>query len=236
MSTKILLVQFRHDISEQHEQECFEEALLQHSVKWIYVNGIDGNLAPYLLDTVDAVIFGGSGELGLTKDHDTPWLSKVLAFIDEVHAHNKPILGVCFGFQLLSISQGGSVVHDPQQVEVGTFPVTLQESSISDPLFKNIPKIFDAQLGHKHVVSQLNGTLEYLAESERVFPQAYRVKGKDAWGVLFHPEMNRSRMKGRLSMFPDYLPEDVDPDQLFTDTPYAEKVLHNFINFVINRD
>ncbi|OIP79741.1 MAG: hypothetical protein COT39_01980 [Parcubacteria group bacterium CG08_land_8_20_14_0_20_48_21] len=40
----------------------------------------------------------------------------------------------------------------------------------------------------------------------------------------------------RLSTFPDYLPKDTDPDKLFHDTPYVEKVLHNFVDFVTKKD
>lgn len=229
----ILLVQFRTDQSEAHERDCFKEAFSDHNVTFESVNAVKNALSGDMLEGKDGVILGGSGEFYLSQgDGKDTWAPKAEDFIKRTLDKNVPTLGICFGYQMLGKAMGGDVVRDPESMETGTFAVTSLPGANDDPLFTGVPETFEAQLGHKDVLVGLNGNTFSLAESEKVHPQGFRVKGVDAWGVLFHPELNTERMKQRISMFEGYLPPDAKIEDVFKDTPEAAKVLDNFAQII----
>ncbi len=229
----ILLVQFRTDKSKEHEVRCFLEASGLRDGQIDTLNAVKENFNKSILDRYDAIILGGCGEFYLSRgDGIGSWASRAQKFASEAIEKDIPLLGVCFGYQLLGMMYGGKVVRDESRVETGTFSVRKLQEADSDPLFSGIPDVFDAQLGHKDHLTGLNGSLSYLAESEKVHPQAFRVKGKRAWGVLFHPEMNGKRMISRIKMFPGYLREGQSVNKAFRETPYMEKIVKNFMSVV----
>ncbi len=230
---KILLVQFRTDQTEEHEVHCFREAAHLHHEQLNTLNAVKENYTPDILNGHDAVILGGSAQFYLSQgDGMDSWVSNALSLVDNAIEQDIPMLGVCFGYQILGLAFGGRVIRENERREVGIFEITQSDEATNDPLFRGIPEVFDAQLAHKDYLTGLNGDLTYLAKSERVHPQAFRVKGKRAWGVLFHPELNGARMRDRISMFPGYLKPDQSVEDTFWDTPHAEKVVHNFMEVV----
>lgn len=234
MSSKpiILIVQFRTNATLAHEQQCFLEEYGDEATLH-FVNAITDELAPELLDTPTAVIISGSGEFYLTQgDGKDTWLPKTLRFIGQVLDRDIPLLGICFGFQLLAIQQGGVVERVEAMKETGTLEIQLFPSAYNDELFESLPDNFLGQLGHKDTITKLPKHVIPLAKSEKVPFQAFRVQGKMAWGTLFHPELNRERMRSRLLLSPEYALDQSNIEQalaLFRDTPEAAHILHLFI-------
>ncbi len=230
---KILLMQFRTNESEEHEIHCFREAAHLHHEQLHTLNAVKENYDLSILNEYDALILGGSGQFYLSRGTaEYAWLPKTISFIKEALNRDLPILGVCFGHQLLGLANGCRVIHDELRMETGTLPVTKLDEANSDVLFDGIPRSFYAQLGHKDCLDGINGNIVCLARSDKVHPQAFRVKGKRAWGVLFHPEMNSKRIKERIGMFPEYLKHNQQAEDAFWDTPHAEKIIDNFMKVV----
>jgi putative glutamine amidotransferase len=75
------------------------------------VENIDGILLPGSDTDVDPLIFGEEPRPNLKKiipeKEDTDL--KILA---EAEKHNKPVLGICFGMQVLNVSRGGTLIQD----------------------------------------------------------------------------------------------------------------------------
>lgn len=70
---------------------------------------------PDTLDDISGLIFmGGQGSVNDDKD----WITRELALIRQADSQNIPILGVCFGAQLISKSLGASV-HPAESMEIG---------------------------------------------------------------------------------------------------------------------
>ncbi|RKZ57350.1 MAG: type 1 glutamine amidotransferase [Gammaproteobacteria bacterium] len=70
---------------------------------------------PDALDDISGLIFmGGQGSVNDDKD----WITRELALIRRADRQNIPILGVCFGAQLISKSLGGSV-QPAESMEIG---------------------------------------------------------------------------------------------------------------------
>jgi GMP synthase (glutamine-hydrolysing) len=100
------------------------------------------------------------------------------------------VLGICFGHQLLGQALGGRVDKNPRGREIGT--VTFEPVE-PDPLFDGAPPPFIANMTHVDSVVELPPGARVIARTERD-PYAALRFGKRAWGVQFHPEIDRQVM------------------------------------------
>ncbi len=98
-----------------------------------------------------------------------------------------PILGVCYGHQLLAQALGGEVHYHPDGREIGTVDLLLSAEANADPLFEGLPKHLLAQATHAQSVLRLPPGACLLAGNDFEPHHAFRV-GERAWGVQFHPE------------------------------------------------
>lgn len=236
---KIYLIQFRTDQSERHEQQCFRESLAGLNLELTFFNAVKDDPGRLNLAQTAGVILGGSGQFYLSrKDGENDWQPRVFFFLDSVLARDIPLLGICFGFQLLAKHQGAEIRNLPEMAETGTLEMFLLPAVQKDEIFSQLPQNFLAQVGHKDSAVNLPSRMTPLVRSERIPCQAFRVAGQKAWGVLFHPELNCAKMKERLLLFPNYADGIVNLDEFavreFKDTPEAEKVLKLFFSAVIS--
>jgi GMP synthase (glutamine-hydrolysing) len=94
-----------------------------------------------------------------------------------------PILGICYGFQLLTHQLGGEVRSLPVK-EYGRVPVTL---TASNPLFEGVPSGFVSWMSHGDSVHRLAPGFETLGESDN-HPAVAWSAARKFWGIQFHPE------------------------------------------------
>ena len=64
------------------------------------------------------------GPMNIYQHRDHPWLVAEKAFIAEVIAAGKPVLGICLGAQLIADALGGKVFQNSQK-EIGWFPIQM---------------------------------------------------------------------------------------------------------------
>ncbi len=226
-SKKILVLQTRTNHTEAHEQECLTEAYKNLDVQFIYKNTIRDDLTLDTLKGVDAVIVGGSGQYYLSDDNE--WKPKMNHFIHHIIEKGIPMLGICFGFQAIALQQGAKIIKDESMKESGVFEMTLLNRATEDPLYVGLPQSFPVPLAHKETIVDLPEHLEILSKSERVACQSFRIRGKEVWGVLYHPEMTKQRMQERFDMTPEYKEGKQDISKYLKDTPEANEVLRRFI-------
>jgi GMP synthase (glutamine-hydrolysing) len=153
-----------------------------------------------------------------------PWMDDAAAFIRDAAAEGVPVLGVCFGHQLLGHAFGGRVRQNPNGWEVGTVEIDLTEAGARDPLFEGLPRRLPVNQSHRDEVHALPDGVTALASGGRTETQALAV-GTHVRGVQFHPEMDGTVISRLMT--------HRKQSGSAHDTPLAERVLHNFVKHFV---
>lgn len=211
--------------------------------RW-FLNGLSENLDRQVVDVTreplpgepeqwDGIVVTGSP--AMVSDRE-PWSEATAAWLARAVEAGVPVLGVCYGHQLLAHALGGKVGYHPQGRETGSYPVNLHESAQADPLFTGLPVSFQAQLTHRQSVLELPENAVLLASNDFEPHQAFRI-GSCAWGLQFHPEFTADIMRAYLkAQAPALLQEGLSPDSLMSqvdDAPHAKSLLQRFSTIVI---
>ena len=162
-----------------------------------------GDRLPPLTEVCGAVITGSSA---MVTDGDD-WIEEVAAWLRTAVAQGLPVLGICFGHQLLAYALGGEVDYNPAGVEVGSITVTLQPAAGDDPLLHILPEAFTAQLSHRQSVRRLPEGALLLASSAMEPHQAFAY-GERAWGIQFHPEFDVAIIRHFIDFYRDQLQQE----------------------------
>lgn len=132
------------------------------------------------LDKYNAIVLSGGHSFPIIGNDDK--LSEEIAIIKD---SNKPIFGICFGFELIAHIFGSKLVRLPEK-EKG---LNTLEIIVKDPIFNNISKLRVYE-GHKWVVEEVGDALLALAKSNDGI-ETVRHRELPIYGVQFHPEMSR---------------------------------------------
>lgn len=137
-------------------------------------------------DSLCAAVLPGSHDM-LT---DGPvWLEWVEQWIAEAVYSGIPLLGICYGHQLLAHTFGGVVGDNPNGTELGSVALRLGDEARNDPLLGGLTDGAQVYVSHTQSVLSLPEEAVLLASSEREPHHAFRI-GPRAWGVQFHPEFD----------------------------------------------
>lgn len=152
-------------------------------------NVIAGDALPDATELSGAVI---TGSHAMVTDREA-WSEGLAEWIRAAHVKELPLLGICYGHQLIAHALGGRVDYRAQGIELGTHCVTKTEFAQGDILLGDLPLNFDGHLVHSQSVIELPPGARLLAASEKEPHQCYRV-GRATWGVQFHPEFDEEVM------------------------------------------
>lgn len=96
-----------------------------------------------------------------------------------------PILGICYGFQLIAQRMGGRTVAGGDRREFGKSTIEVMEGGT---LFEGIPRSFQGWMSHGDRVEELPPGFKTLAHSGHIIAAAADFDRK-IWGLQFHPEV-----------------------------------------------
>ena len=96
-----------------------------------------------------------------------------------------PVLGICYGMQLMAHSLGGKVAPAPQR-EFGHATVTITEPA---SLFANVPPAIRVWASHGDFVAAVPGGFSVVATSANAPIAAMTDPGRSLYAILFHPEV-----------------------------------------------
>lgn len=139
---------------------------------------------PPELDKVLGIIITGSA--AYVTDAEA-WNFVAADYLRLARASAVPILGVCYGHQLVAWTFGGVVEFHARGREIGTVEISCAENARQDVLFSGLPVTFKAQVSHQQTVTVLPAGAVHLAGNNFEPNQAYRLD-KNIWCVQFHPE------------------------------------------------
>lgn len=122
-----------------------------------------------------------------------PWMDALGEWLLDA-SRSAPVLGICFGHQLLAHALGGRVERNPRGPEAGTREVELTPAGRSDPLLAGLPPRLAVQELHEDHVAALPPGASLLASNAHAPVQAFAA-GPRVRGVQFHPEFTPPRVR-----------------------------------------
>ena len=185
---------------------------------------------PVLEEEADGVIISGSPRDAWNGD---PINHKLIQVIASCQQRRVPLLGVCYGHQLLGRALGASVGRQPHGLELGNTPVSLTDAGRRSPLFSGLPDRFDVLSSHADAVLELPPECELLVRGDFCPVQGFHWRNQ-LFGVQFHPETDPDTLRfiwsARRDSWRPRVSFDLDQtlDQL-RPTPAAGSILRNFV-------
>ena len=160
-----------------------------------------------------------------------PWNEIAAAYLRDAHDRSIPILGVCYGHQLLAWAFGGEVGFHPSGREIGSVQVELTPAAEQDALLGMLPVKFVAQVSHQQSVLSLPDQATLLAYNDFEPHHAFRI-GDTSWGIQFHPEFSAQVTAAYIEERRDDLVEEGhSPEQLLAQisaSPEAASLIQHF--------
>lgn len=143
------------------------------------------NKIPELTSNIKGIILSGSPSSVRDKDAPNVDVEKLIAFC--------PVLGVCYGAQLMAQYYGGSVEKSNVR-EYGRAQLHIQQKE--DVLFKEVANHCQVWMSHGDTIKSTGDKFEIIATSENIPVAAYRSKTSEfvnpVYALQFHPEVYHS--------------------------------------------
>ncbi len=98
-----------------------------------------------------------------------------------------PVLGICYGMQLMTALLGGKVEHAPQR-EYGHAAIQVRERD-GEPLFRELPDELRVWASHGDLVAAPPAGFHVIATSANAPVAAMEDRDRGLYGLLFHPEV-----------------------------------------------
>ena len=123
------------------------------------------------------------------------WSEATIDWLKLVFKQNIPVLGVCYGHQLLAKALGGQVDWNPNGRQIGSINMQLNNDVHNDPLFSQLiysdQKTIEFYATHLQSVTRLPKEVTLLGCTSNDKNHCFRYK-HNIWGLQFHPEFNSS--------------------------------------------
>lgn len=164
------------------------------------------------VEAYDGIVLSGS-TASVYDDAHSEWIDPAVELVDRCRDRSVPLLGVCFGHQLVHVAFGGTVEKDERRA---TF-VEMELLEGDDEILAGVDPIVPVL--HEDLVVEPAAGLRTTART--AYNEHFCSRHVDApiWTVQFHPEFTERV---------DDEPGDWDPGAYDFDSSTATRVLENF--------
>lgn len=134
---------------------------------------------PPISSNVKGIILSGSPSS--VRENNHPNLD--MSFRGEI-----PVLGICYGAQLISYQNGGEVL--PSKIrEYGRAHMVAETG---EKLFQNISEKSVVWMSHGDSIINVPSNFEIIAHTDQVPVVGFKIKGESTYGIQFHPEVTHT--------------------------------------------
>ncbi len=159
-----------------------------------------------LADWSGIILGGGPYNVSDAPETKSPTQQRVetelFALIGHIVDADYPFLGCCYGVGTLGTAIG-AVIDRTYPEPVGGMAITVTDAGRDDPLFADLPDVFDAYGGHKEAATTLPADALCLATSPQCPVQAFRVR-ENVYATQFHPELDLDGIDVRLNAYKNH--------------------------------
>lgn len=161
------------------------------------------------LSGVKGVIFSGSPFSVHDPEAPNPGV--------ELFRQKFPLLGVCYGAQLL-VHQNGGRVRPSEIREYGRANLSFVDKE--HQLMKGVSNFSQVWMSHGDTIADLPESFEIVASTPDVKVAGYHIKGEETYGIQFHPEVYHSTEGAQL--LKNFIVDICGCEQSWTPDAFAE--------------
>jgi GMP synthase (glutamine-hydrolysing) len=148
--------------------------------------------------------------------------------LERLQSHDVPVLGICYGMQMLT-HQGGGTVEQSETREYGPADILVHQENT---LFDDLPENLQVWMSHSDTVTELPGQSEVLARNRADVPAAIQFD-ESTYGIQFHPEVSHT---DRGTDILDNFLLLTETDSSFTMESYKDKAIREIRETVGDRE
>lgn len=142
------------------------------------------------IEKLAGIIITGSPSMVTYK---LDWSEKTIDWLKQFLDLEIPILGVCYGHQMLARLLGGVVDWNPNGRQIGRIQMQLTKAAASDLLFSSVIEKNQNSISfnatHLQSITRMPNDVVLLGSTELDPNHSFRYKNH-IWGLQFHPEFN----------------------------------------------
>ncbi|MDO8431207.1 MAG: type 1 glutamine amidotransferase [Candidatus Binatus sp.] len=209
------------------------DALEGAALAWQYVRVHDGQPIPAEMKGAGGLIVMG-GPMGVYQTDRYPFLREEMALIEDAIEHNRPVLGVCLGAQIVAAALGAKVDRNPRGKEIGWHPIRLEPAARDDRLMRGLPETLTPFHWHGDIFDLPAGAVS-LASSDKTPCQAFRY-GDKTYALQFHFEVTDASVRAMADAFAkDLQREKIAAAEMIADSDRYAAPLEQIADTVFSR-
>jgi GMP synthase (glutamine-hydrolysing) len=189
---------------------------------------------PDSLDGYDGIFVSGSPHGAY---EDVPFIVREHGLIQDAAARDIPMLGICFGSQILASALcGRDQVFRRPFCEIGYKALPVAAAAKDDAVCRDLGDSVHMFVWHNDEVRADHPDMTILASSDQCPNQIWRYRDKPFWGIQGHPEITRDQAPVWFEENRDRMTQDgADVDQLkrsADEAAEAKTMLTRFVEHV----
>lgn len=158
------------------------EYLKKQKIRFLEVQNVsDLYSMKHLWPKVSGIILTGSDRMLSEKQ----FVKDIAKNTTAVQLIKKPVLGICYGFQLLNLMLGGEIVNMSKLCD----KLLKVKKMVDHPLLESLPDEFKARCYNQDKITRLSTSFNLLCRS-RFINQGFYDDENKYYGFQFHPENN----------------------------------------------